>query len=161
MKSLERSFDSTGARFQSIGSKLTVGLTLPLAGAALAATKFAADFEKSTTKLATLSGVSEKQMRQMKQAVLDLAPTVGIGPRALSEALLVVTSTGFEGSDALDILTRAAQSTAVGMGDTTSVARALTASISAYGVENLTAAQAADILHATVVAGGAEATELA
>jgi TP901 family phage tail tape measure protein len=134
---------------------------VPLAGAAIAATKFAADFEQSTTKLITLSGVSADQMRTMRQAVLDMAPAVGIGPEALSQALLVVTSTGFEGAQALDILKLAAQSSAVGMGDTTSIARALTAAISAYGSENLTAAQAADILHQTVVTGGAEATELA
>ncbi len=134
---------------------------MPIAGAALVATKFAADFEKSTTKLVTLSGVSEQQMNKMRDAVLALAPTVGIGPRALSEALLVVTSTGFEGAAAMEILELAAKSSAIGMGDTKDVARALTAAVSAYGSENLTAAQAADILHATVVAGGAEATELA
>lgn len=140
---------------------MTAAITLPLVGAAAAATKFASDFEKSTTKLVTLSGMSKSQMQEMKQAVLDMAPSVGIGPRALSEALLVVTSTGFKGAEAMSILQMAAQSSAVGMGDTKDVARALTAAVSAYGAENLTAAQAADILHATVVAGGAEATELA
>lgn len=159
--SLGKSFDRAGANLQSAGSKLTAGITLPLAGAAAVAIKFASDFEKSTAKLVTLSGVSTQQMKQMRQAVLDLAPTVGIGPRALSEALLVVTSTGFEGAAALNILELAAKSSAVGMGDTKDVARALTAAVSAYGIENLSASQAADILHATVVAGGAEATELA
>ncbi len=125
------------------------------------ALKFASDFEASTTKLVTLSGLSVGQMQQMKQAVLDLAPTVGIGPRALSDALLVVTSTGFQGAEAMEILSIAAKSSAIGMGDTKDIARALTAAISAYGSENLSAAAAGDILHATVVAGGAEATQLA
>lgn len=159
--SLERSWDKTGSKLQSIGARLTAGITIPLAGAALVATKFAADFEKSTTKLVTLSGVSTQEMQRMRQAVLALAPTVGIGPRALADALLVVTSTGFQGAQALQVLELAAKSSAVGMGDTKDVARALTAAVSAYGVENLSAAQAADVLHATVVAGGAEATELA
>jgi TP901 family phage tail tape measure protein len=158
---MERSLDRSGSRFQAIGSKLTTGLTLPLVGAAVAATKFASDFEKATTKLVTLSGVSEKQMQLMRQAVLDMAPAVGIGPRALADALLVVTSTGFEGAAAMQILELAAKSSAIGMGDTKDVARALTSAVSAYGAENLTASAAADILHATVVAGGAEATELA
>lgn len=158
---MQRSLDQAGSKFQSIGSTLTAGISLPLAAAAGVATKFASDFETSTTKLVTLSGVSEQSMKKMRQAVLDLAPTVGIGPNALSEALLVVTSTGFEGAQAMEILATAAKSSAVGMGDTKDVARALTAAISAYGSENLTAARAGDILHATVVAGGAEATELA
>jgi TP901 family phage tail tape measure protein len=161
IQTMQRSLDQAGSKFQSIGSKLTAGISLPLAAAAGVATKFAADFETSTTKLVTLSGVSEQQMKKMRQAVLDLAPTVGIGPNALSEALLVVTSTGFEGAQAMEILATAAKSSAVGMGDTKDVARALTAAISAYGSENLSAARAGDILHATVVAGGAEATELA
>jgi TP901 family phage tail tape measure protein len=159
--SLEKGLGSWGGKASAVGAKLTQAFTLPLAGAAVAATKFASDFEKSTTKLVTLSGISEKQMRQMKQAVLDLAPSVGIGPRALSEALLVVTSTGFEGAQAMGMLELAAKASAVGMGDTKDIARALTAAVSAYGAENLSASKAADILHATVVAGGAEATELA
>ncbi len=158
---MQRSLSQAGSRFQSIGSSLTAGVTLPLLGAATVATKFASDFEASTTKLVTLSGVSEVSMKKMRQAVLDLAPTVGIGPRALSDALLVVTSTGFEGAEAMEILSIAAKSSAIGMGDTKDIARALTAAISAYGAENLSAAAAGDILHATVVAGGAEASELA
>lgn len=159
--SLERQFGKVGGQLSTMGSKLTAGLTVPIVTAGAAAVKFAADFEKSTTKLVTLSGVSEQQMRDLRQAVLDLAPTVGIGPRALSDALLVVTSTGFEGATALEILKLSAMSSSIGMGDAKDVARALTAAISAYGIENLSAAQAADILHATVVAGGAEANELA
>lgn len=159
--SMERSLDRMGSRLQSVGTKLSMGLTVPIAAAGVAAVKFASDFEKSTTKLVTLSGVSEAQMQRMRQAVLDMAPAVGIGPRALSEALLVVTSTGFEGAEALKILELSAKSSAIGMGDTKDIARALTAAISAYGAENLTAAQAADILHQTVLVGGAEATELA
>jgi TP901 family phage tail tape measure protein len=161
LKSLEKSFGSWGTKLTSIGDKLTTGITLPLAGVAIAATKFASDFEKSTTKLVTLSGVSEKQMQEMKRAVLDLAPAVGIGPNKLAEALLVVTSTGFQGAAAMTVLELAAKGSAIGMGDTKDVARALTAAVSAYGAENLTAATAADVLHATVVAGGAEAAELA
>jgi TP901 family phage tail tape measure protein len=159
--SLGKSFDRAGANLQSAGSKLTAGITLPLAGAAIASVKFASDFEKSTTKLVTLSGLSTKELKRMQQAVLAMSTDVGIGPRALSDALLVVTSTGFEGGKALELLKLSAMSTAVGMGETTDVARALTSAVSAYGEKNLTAAQAADILHATVVAGGAEATELA
>jgi TP901 family phage tail tape measure protein len=121
----------------------------------------AMDFETAMTKVRTLASESEDNIGRLKQGILDLAPAVGIGPTALAEGLLVIESTGFRGAAAMDILTMSAQASAVGLGDTSAVARALTAAINAYGIENLSAAQAADVLFATVDAGGAEASELA
>jgi TP901 family phage tail tape measure protein len=147
--------------FKEIGRIATVGLTVPILAAAGAATSFASEFESSSTKLVTLSGLTEQSMRQMRDAVLELAPAVGIGPTALNEALLVITSTGIQGADALDVLKASAKGSAIGLGDTKDVARALVAALNAYGVENLSAAKASDILFAAVQAGGAEANEFA
>lgn len=157
----------TGQDIQRFGSQVQAagGAMLPLsaavAGVGAAVLKLGKDFETSLTRIQTLSGETSASVAEMKKSVLDLAPAVGIGPVALSEALRVITSTGIHGAEALDILQASAKSSAVGMGDAKDVARALTAAISAYGKENLDAATAAEVLFKTVREGGAEADEVA
>lgn len=158
---VEGSWKRTGARLQAIGGNLTRAVTLPLAGIGIASLRMSTDFETAMTKVRTLASESESNVAMLRDAVLQLAPTVGIGPTALADALLAIESTGFRGADALSILEASAKASAVGMGSATEIARAITAAVNAYGIENLSAAQAADILFATVDAGGAEATELA
>lgn len=161
LQGLEKSWDRTGSKLQSIGTKLTTAITLPLAGVAAGAIKMSTDFETAMTKVRTLASESAGNMGQLKESVLALAPTVGIGPTQLAEALLAIESTGFRGSEALSILEASAKASAIGLGETDAVARAITAAVNAYGIENLNAAQAADILFKTVDVGGAEASELA
>jgi TP901 family phage tail tape measure protein len=134
---------------------------LPLLAISGAAIKMSTDFESAMTKVETIAGESQGNIGGLSQAILDLAPTVGIGPKQLADALLVVESTGIRGSAALEVLTASAKASAIGLGETKDIARAVTAAVTAYGAENLSAAQATDILYQTVVAGGAEADQLA
>jgi TP901 family phage tail tape measure protein len=161
MTKFSSNIERAGQKISQIGDKITVSLTLPLAAAGGAALKFASDFESNMTKAVTLSGLTEEAAARMRDEILQLGPAVGAGPGELSRGLLVVTSTGLRGAEAMQVLGNAAKASAVGLGETDAVARAITAAINSYGKENLSAAQATDILYRTVKAGGAEATELA
>lgn len=157
----EKNLGALGDRLSNVGTKLTAGITVPLAGAGIAASKFAGEFDQTMTRLVTLASVGEGQMQSFRKAVLQLAPAVGRGPNELARALLAIASAGQEGQGALDILDRSARLAAIGLGETESVARALTSVINAYGAKNLSAAKASEILLATVDRGQAEASELA
>ncbi len=154
-------FTSLGEKATRLGLVMSAAITVPIAGAGYAAIKFSKDFEQTMTKVVTLSGVTEDQMHAFRESILKMAPAVGVGPGELAKALLVVTSTGIRGAEALKILEQAAKASAIGLGDTNTIARALTAVLNSYGQANLSAAKATDILYRTVKAGGAEATELA
>lgn len=150
-----------GRDLYQAGQFLTLAFTVPLVGAAAASLKFAMDFETNMVRLRTLSMVTAENMGFMKQAILELAPAVGIGPVKLSEALLQVTSTGIRGKEAMEILEVAAKGSAVGLGDVTTVAKTLTSVLAAYGAENITAAEAGNVLYKMVVEGKGELTEFA
>ena len=150
-----------GQTLGRVGSKLTRSVTLPLIAAGVASAKVAADFEKSMTKIQTLVGVSAKQVDAWGKEILDLGPKLGKSPRELAEALFVVTSAGQRGANAMKILKKAAKASALGLGETKEIARAVTSAMNAYGEENLDASRATDILTATVREGNLEASELA
>lgn len=158
---LGKSLEGVGASMKSAGMGLTFGVTVPLAGASVAALKFAADYESNMKKVQVLSGLAAEDVDKFGKAMLGLGRETASGPNELAKAMLVVTSTGLRGAEALDITKVAAQGAAVGMGEAKDVARAVTSIMTAYGKENINAATAMDKLFVAVREGGAEADELA
>ncbi len=156
-----RNLQRFGKRLSGIGNTLTTKLSLPLALAGLASGKMAADFDASMTKIETLVGISGDEVEEMKKEVLALAGTTARAPEELAEALFTVTSAGLRGSVAMETLELAAKAAASGLGETKSIAQAVTGILQSYGQENITAARATDILTAIVREGNLEASQLA
>ena len=145
----------------SVGKSLTKFITVPLAAGVLAAAKFGKDFEKEMSKVVGLVGVSQKQVNAWKGDILSMSPEVAKPPKELAEAMFFVTSAGLRGADALDVLKKSAKASAAGLGETKTIADLVTSAVNAYGIENLSAGQATDILVAAVREGKAEAADLA
>lgn len=144
-----------------IGTRLTVGITLPVAGAAVALSRMGATFDQTLTRIGTLANATESEVESFRAAVLKLAPAVAQTPTGLAEGLLAITSAGVRGQQALDVLERSAKAATVGLGDTQTVARLVSAALQAYGSSGLTATRATDVLVASVRAGAAEADQMA
>jgi TP901 family phage tail tape measure protein len=93
--------------------------------------------------------------------VLALSGETAKAPKELADALFVITSAGVRGAGAMEILEQASKASAIGLGETNVIARALTAVLQAYAGTGLTAAQATDQLVATIREGNLEASSLA
>lgn len=136
---------------------MSLSITAPLVAAATATLKFSSDFQSAMVKVGNLTDIGASNIAHVREEVLKLAPTVGIGPKALADGLLVVASTGLDAEQSMKVLGEAAKASAVGLGETKDIGRAVTAAIKAYGDENLTAAVATNKLFVAVREGGAEA----
>ena len=156
-----KSFDRNIGRLDRAGKKLSRNVSLPLAAAGIAATKLAADFESSMTRIQTLVGVSAGEVSKLEKAVLDLAPATGKGPAELSEALFSITSAGLRGEQALETLRATAKASASGLGNMASIADATTGVLNAYGASTISATESTDVLLATVRAGKTSPEQLA
>lgn len=161
LESAERRVFSAGRRLEAAGARLTRNLSLPIAGAGAISAKFAADFEASMTKVNTLVGVSQQEVDGLSDAVLALSGDVGRGPRELADAMFFITSASLRGRQAVEALEVSAKLAAIGLGDTATVADAVTSAMNAYGHANLSAARAANVLLAAVAEGKIEADALA
>jgi TP901 family phage tail tape measure protein len=152
---------SAANKMKDVGRTMTTSITLPLVAAGTAQAKTFTDFESNLSKIVGLVGVASESVENMGESILEMATRVGKGPRELSDALFFVTSAGLRGAEAMETLQVSARGAAAGLGETKIVADAITSAINAYGSANITAAQAGDILVATVREGKAEADELA
>lgn len=158
---LNRGLKPIAKKMESVGKTLTRNVTVPLVAIGGAAAKLAVDFEDSLSKISGLVGIAKKDVDAMGESVLALAPKVGKGPKELADALFFITSSGFKGAEAMQILEASARAATAGLGSTVGIADAVTSAVNAYGIKALSAAQATDILTATVREGKGEASELA
>ena len=142
----------------SLGGLFAVGIVTRWAGQIA---KSVATIETSFTKIETLVGLTTKQVSQFRDELVAVSRVSGRGMEELSDALFTVTSAGLRGAEAMEVMERSAKAAAIGLGDTKEIAKATTAVIQAYGKENINAAEATEILIATVREGNLEASELA
>lgn len=136
---------ATGRQMEAMGRTMTHAVTVPVLAAGVAATKMAYDFQTAVTKVTTLSTGYGQSAAQISASVLKVSRDSGIAATDLANALYPVASSGYTAAQSMDILTRASKMSAVGMGDAATVTDALTSTINAYGIQNLSAAKAADV----------------
>lgn len=123
--------------------------------------KFGAGFEESLTKIETLVGISKDKVEGFERVIKKLSATTGRSANELAKALFTVTSAGLRGAKATEVLEFAAKASAVGLGETEVVAKALTGILQSYSRQGLTAARATDILTSVIREGNLEASSLA
>ena len=125
-----------------------------------AVTTFASQ-QATFAKIEGLVGVARSEIEKMIPAVDKLAVATGVGPQKLADALFYVTSAGYRGAEALDILAASARAEVAGLGQAAQVADLATSAINAYGSENLSAADAMDQLAMAVRLGKLETESIA
>lgn len=119
-----------------------------------------AKYETAFLQIKNLTDTSAADLGRFNTKVRELSGVVGVPALELAKGLYTVTSAGALGEQALQNLEIAAKASALGMGETNSIARTLTGVINAYGKENLSAARTAEILFKTVKLGAIDVGEL-
>lgn len=161
MNTVSTKMDAAQKNLTKTGAKLTASITAPIVGIGTASFKMATDFETSMSKVTGLVGVAQDQVSEWGDEILRIAPQLGKAPQELADALFFVTSAGIKGAEAIDVLTQSAKASVAGLGETEVIADLVTSALNAYGTENINAAQATDILVASVREGKASADSLA
>lgn len=153
--------DKASKKLDRFGNQMSMKVTLPVAAAGAASVKMASDFNTSFTQMTSLAGVSAAEVDGLKESVNGLSGKTAQSPQELAKALYFIRSSGVDGAAALETLEASAKASAIGLGETAGIADAVTSALNTYGTDTLSAAQATDILTASVTAGKGEAAEFA
>ena len=116
-------------------------------------------YQKSLSLIVGLVGVAREQVAIWGDDLKSLGPRVGKGLGELSDALFFITSAGYRGAEAMEVLEASAKAATAGLGETKNIADLVTSAVNVYGKETLSASDATDILVAGVREGKAEAAE--
>lgn len=140
-----------GGTMQRMGGQMFTGLTLPIAGAAAAAFKFAVDFNKGMANVATLIPGNTARVLELKSAVQDMAQELGQSTSDLTGGLYQVISAFGDTSDSLAVLDINARAAKAGLASTADAINLTSAITKAYGDTSAAAVQQASDLMFTVV----------
>lgn len=132
------------------------------AGIAVASAKTFVDFQKGITEVYTLlPDASEALRKQLSEDAKTISTAFGQELGTVTTAMYDSISAGVPADQVLGFLQQAGQLAIGGATDIGTAVDGLTGVINAYGAENITAAQASDILFGTVKAGKTTVDELA
>ena len=76
-----------GEGISSVGKKLTVGLSLPIAGIGVASGKTAMDFEAGMNKVSAISGATGKDLEKLENLAKEMGRTTKFTSLESAEAL--------------------------------------------------------------------------
>ena len=138
-----------------------IGIGAGLAIAAKSAVSTAAEFETSMQKIVGLVGVSQGAVDSMSDGVKRLSAQYGKSAPEAADALFFITSAGLRGAEAMEVLEASLKGSVSGLGEVKDIADLATSVVNAYGSENISAGQAADVLAKAVQQGKLESEELA
>lgn len=110
----------------------------------------ALDFGAAMANVNSIAQLSTGQLNDLSAQVNSLAGETAQAPQVLAEGLYSIYSSGFQGAAAIDVLTASANAATAGLTTTDVAARAITATMNAYGQETYTASQISDVLFQTV-----------
>ena len=148
-------------KMKAVGATITSSFTMPFALVAGASVKMAMDFEKSMTKIQTLVLGSGQDMDAYAQSVKNISSVTAVAAVETAEGLYFLTSAGLRGVNALETLTTVNKGVAIGLGESTDLAKVAAAAQNAYGSEVITATEAIDKFGMAVRTGMFESSELA
>jgi TP901 family phage tail tape measure protein len=149
------------ANFQNFAVQVGRVAATAITAVAVTSVREAAKFETSLAKIQGLVGVTTDEIEELSEAARRLGPRFNTSANEAAEALFFITSAGLRGAAAIDVLEASLKGTAIGLGDTKTIADLATSAVNAYGESNLTGAQAVDILAEAVRLGKLEPAELA
>jgi TP901 family phage tail tape measure protein len=148
-------------KFGRVAGRIGLAVGAAFAGVVAGGVKMAVDFEKEFNKIEGLVGVTGAELDQLREAAKRLGPEMGTSAQEAAEALFFITSAGLRGKDAIDVLEASLKGAAIGLGDTKIIADLATSAMNAFGAENLSGAQAVDVLAEAVRLGKLAPEELA
>lgn len=144
-----------------IGRAAAVGIGLALAGGAAYSLAAFTDFDTGMREVLTLMpGISQDAMDDMTGQVKDFATEFGVLPDEVIPALYQALSAGVPPGNVFEFLETAQMAARAGVTDLETAVDGLTSTVNAYGAENISAAQASDLMFTAVRLGKTTFEEL-
>ena len=155
------SLGDMASKAQAVGTKMSLAVTAPLLATGVQAVRTANQFDFAMASITGLVGIAADEVKKMEVGVRSMAMEFGVSAVDAAKALYFVTSAGLTGSEAMGVLEQSLKASSVGMGETMIIADTVSSALNAYGVANLSAAEATDLMFASVREGKMEADALA
>ena len=138
-----------GEKMTSVGKKLTLGLTLPIAGVATASAKTAIDFEGAMNQVSAISGATGDDLDKLSNLAKDMGASTKFSATESAEALTYMGMAGWKTQDMIKGLPAILNLAAAGGTDLATTSDIVTDGMTALGISVDDAQGFVDIMAAT------------
>jgi TP901 family phage tail tape measure protein len=153
--------NALGGSIQSVGKVATMSLTIPLAAAGGAAVKSAADFEQGMSNIKAVSGATSEEMEKLRDLAIDLGASTSFSAGEAAAGIEELMKAGLSTEQVLNGgLSGALSLAAAGGIELADAAEIASTALNAFRDDNLSVAQAADILAGAANASATDVGEL-
>ena len=139
-----------GEGISSIGKKLTMGLTLPIAGIGVASAKTAMDFEAGMNKVSAISGATGKDLEKLENLAKEMGSTTKFSATESAEALTYLGMAGWKTQDMIEGLPGILNLASAGGTDLAVTSDIVTDGLTALGMSAKDTGKFVDIMASTV-----------
>ena len=161
IKSFGDKLNSAAKSMSSMGKQLTMGLTLPLVGAAGVALKSAGDFEQSMNVLQVVSGATGQEMQALQQQAIKLGAQTSFSAGEAAEAMLELGKAGLSSTQIMGAVPGVLDLAAAGGLSVASAAEIAANALNAFQLPAEQTSQVANMLAAAANASSVDVTDLA
>jgi len=135
MKKVEAATQKAAVKMQNIGTKMSLGLTLPLAAVGTMATKSFASFDDAMTKSTAIMGnMTPRLKKEMSDLALEMSTKTVQSATDLAKSYFYLASAGFTAEQAMSSLSTVTQFATAGNFDMATATDLLTDAQSALGL---------------------------
>ena len=153
--------DSVAQKAGEIGQSLTMGLTLPIAGAAAGVLKLAGDFEQSMANVASVTGGGVEAQKALSAAAREAGATTVFSASQAADAMYYMASAGWKDQQIVAGLNDTLKLAAAGGKDLAFTSDLMTATISQFGLGAEDAGRVANVFAAATSNSQANLDKLA
>ena len=139
-----------GEGISSVGKKLTVGLSLPIAGIGVVSGKTAMDFEAGMNKVSAISGATGKDLEKLENLAKEMGRTTKFTSLESAEALSYMGMAGWKTQDMLNGLPGILSLASAGGTDLALTSDIVTDGLTAMGLTAKDTDKFVDIMASTV-----------
>lgn len=146
VESLGNGMQKAGEKISSIGSKMTIGITAPIAGLGTAAIKTAADFESTMSQVSAISGATGSDFKKLEDLAKKMGETTKFSASEAAEALTYMAMAGWKTDDMLSGLEGIMNLAAASGEDLGATSDIVTDALTAFGMSASDSGHFADLL---------------
>jgi TP901 family phage tail tape measure protein len=156
----QAAFAATGARMQSVGRALSLGLTLPLTAFAGTALKAGGDFEAAMNRVGAITGAVGGDLTALRDAAKAMGATTQFSASEAADALGFLGMAGFSAGQAIEALPGTLQLAAAAGMDLAQSADIVSNVLSGYGMGVADLARVNDVLVKTFTSSNTDLVQL-
>lgn len=149
IKNTERQFSGfsdIGGRFENLGQKLTLGVTVPIVGIGIAASKASMDFEAQMSRVSAISGATGEDLRKLNDQAMQLGADTAFSSKQAAEGMENLASAGFNVTEIMQAMPGMLDLAASGGVEIAQASDIAASALRGFGLEANQAGHVADVI---------------